>query len=83
MHEQNIVKNAETQGAQNMKTRVNNLYDAKIYLQGRMRPIELIRLTKEEVDNFASNAATKMFIKYGPVCIRTESISYVIFTESK
>lgn len=83
MNEQDIVKTAATQGVPNMKTRINDSYDAKIYLQGRKRPIELTGLTKEEVNNFGSNAAAKMFVKYGPVCIRTESINYIIFTESK
>lgn len=55
-----------------------NYYTIKIYLNTRKKPIILEGLTQDEIDNFAPNATSKMFIKYGPVIIRTENISHCV-----
>ena len=65
-----------------MKVQASQFFTLKIYLHRRRRPIELDGLTEDEVNNFNANATAKMFIKYGPVLIRTEAIDYVIITPS-
>lgn len=73
------MNNTETN---DMKTQVSQFFTLKIYLHRRRRPIELDGLTQDEVNNFNANATAKMFIKYGPVLIRSEAIDYVIITVS-
>lgn len=70
-------------GNQDMKINASNYYCAKVYLHKRRRPIMLDGLTKEQVDNFNANATSKMFVKYGPVLIKSEAIDYVIIVQSK
>lgn len=53
-------------------------YTFKVYLHGRKQPLELIGLTMTDIDDFNSNCTSKMFVKYGPVIIKSESIDYVI-----
>ena len=65
----------------NMKISTNESYTMKFYLYNKRRPIILTGLTKEEVDNFNVNASSKMFIKYGPIIIRSECINYVIISQ--
>lgn len=73
------MSNAETN---DMKVQTLQFFTLKIYLHRRKRPIELDGLTQDEVNNFNANATAKMFIKYGPVLIRTEAIDYVIIAPS-
>lgn len=68
-------------GEENMKVNATQFYTLRIYLHRKRRPIILEGLTKEEVDNFNTNATSKMFIKYGPVLIRSEAIDYVIILQ--
>lgn len=65
-----------------MKVQASQFFTLKIYLHRRRQPIELEGLTQDEVNNFNTNATAKMFVKYGPVIIRTEAIDYVIITLS-
>lgn len=65
-----------------MKVQASQFFTLKIYLHRRRQPIELEGLTQDEVNNFSANATAKMFVKYGPVIIRTEAIDYVIITPS-
>ena len=65
-----------------MKLRTSQLFTLKIYLHQHRRPIELDGLTQDEVNNFNANATAKMFVKYGPVLIRSEAIDYVVITPS-
>lgn len=65
-----------------MKAQVSQFFTLKIYLHRRRRPIELDGLTQDEVNNFNANATAKMFVKYGPVLIRTEAIDYVVIAAS-
>ena len=73
------MSNTETN---DMKVQASQFFTLKIYLHRHRRPIELDGLTQDEVNNFNANATAKMFIKYGPVLIRTEAIDYVIITPS-
>lgn len=73
------MSNVETN---NMKVQTLQFFTLKIYLHRRRRPIELDGLTQDEVNNFNANATAKMFVKYGPVLIRTEAIDYVVITPS-
>lgn len=68
-------------GDENMKVNATQFYTLSIYLHRKRRPIILEGLTKEEVDNFNANATSKMFIKYGPVLVRSEAIDYVIISQ--
>lgn len=68
-------------GDENMKVNATQFYTLNIYLHRKHRPIILEGLTKEEVDNFNVNATSKMFIKYGPVLVRSEAIDYVIISQ--
>ena len=61
-----------------MQVNSSKLYTFKIYLNDKRRPLILEGLTEEEVNDFNSNATTKMFIRYGPVIIRSEAIKYII-----
>lgn len=63
-----------------MKVQTSQFFTLKIYLHKRRRPIELDGLTQDEVNNFNTNATAKMFIKYGPVLIRSEAIDYIVVT---
>lgn len=65
-------------GEKDMRVNSSKLYTFKIYLNDKRRPLILEGLTEEEVNNFNSDATTKMFIKYGPVIIRSEAIKYII-----
>ena len=65
-----------------MKVQASQFFTLKIYLHRRRRPIELDGLTQDEVYIFFENATAKMFVKYGPVLIRTEAIDYVVITPS-
>ena len=73
------MSNTETN---DMKVQTSQFFTLKIYLHRRRRPIELNGLTQDEVNNFNANATAKMFIKYGPVLIRTDAIDYVVITLS-
>lgn len=68
-------------GDENMKVKTVNSFTLKIYLHNRRRPIELEGLTESEANTFNVNATSKMFVKYGPVIIRTESIDYVVILQ--
>ena len=65
-------------GEESMRVNSSKLYTFKIYLNNKRRPLVLEGLTKEEVNDFNSNATSKMFIKYGPLIIRSEAIKYII-----
>lgn len=65
-------------GEKGMRVNSSKLYTFKIYLNNKRRPLILEGLTEEEVNDFNSNATTKMFIKYGPLIIRSEAIKYII-----
>lgn len=65
-------------GEESMRVNSSKLYTFKIYLNSKLRPLILEGLTEEEVNDFNSNATTKMFIKYGPLIIRSEAIKYII-----
>lgn len=65
-------------GEESMRVNLSELYTFKIYLNNKRRPLILEGLTEEEVNDFNSNATTKMFIKYGPLIIRSEAIKYII-----
>lgn len=65
-------------GEENMRVNSSKLYTFKIYLNNKRRPLILEGLTEEEVNDFNSNATTKMFIKYGPLILRSEAIKYII-----
>lgn len=65
-------------GEESMRVNSSKLYTFKIYLNNKRRPLILEGLTEEEVNDFNSNATTKMFIKYGPLIIRSEAIEYII-----
>lgn len=67
-------------GKENMKINTTRLYTLKIYLHRKRRPIVLDGLTKDEVDNFNANVTSRMFIKYGPVLIKSDAIDYVIIS---
>lgn len=73
------MRNTETN---DMKVQTSQFFTLKIYLHRRRQPIELEGLTQDEVNNFNANATAKMFVKYGPVLIRSEVIDYVIITPS-
>lgn len=73
------MRNTETN---DMKVQASQFFTLKIYLHRRRQPIELEGLTQDEVNNFNANATAKMFVKYGPVLIRSEVIDYVIITPS-
>lgn len=64
-----------------MKIKTNQSYSLKFYLHKKRKPIILTGLSKNDVDNFTTNASSKMFIKYGQVIIRTESIDYVVINK--
>lgn len=66
-----------------MKVQASQFFTLKIYLHQRRRPIELDGLTQDDVNNFNANATAKMFIKYGPVLIRTDAIDYAVITPSR
>lgn len=68
-------------GDENMKVNATQFYTLRIYLHRKRRPIILEGLTKEEVDNFNANATSKMFVKYGPVLVRSEAINYVVISQ--
>lgn len=61
-----------------MKVKVTQEYTAKFYLNSRKKPIVLTGLTKDELDNFSVQAQSKMFIKYGPIILRTDIIDYIV-----
>lgn len=65
-------------GEEGMRVSSSKLYTFKIYLNDKRRPLILEGLTEEEVNDFNSNATTKMFIRYGPLIIRSEAIKYII-----
>ena len=65
-----------------MKVQASQFFTLKIYLHRRRRPIELDGLTEDEENNYNANATAKMFVKYGPVLIRTEAIDYVVIAPS-
>lgn len=65
-------------GEESMRVNSSKLYTFKIYLNNKRRPLILEGLTEEEVNDFNSNATTKMFIRYGPLIIRSEAIKYII-----
>lgn len=65
-------------GEESMRVSSSKLYTFKIYLNDKRRPLILEGLTEEEVNDFNSNATTKMFIRYGPLIIRSEAIKYII-----
>lgn len=65
-------------GEESMRINPSKLYTFKIYLNNQLCPLILEGLTEEEVNDFNSNATTKMFVKYGPLIIRSEAIKYII-----
>lgn len=65
-------------GEENMRVNASKLYTFKIYLNNRLRPLILEGLTEQEVNDFNSNATTKMFVKYGPLIIRSDAIDYIV-----
>lgn len=65
-------------GEESMRVTSSKLYTFKIYLNNKRRPLILEGLTEKEVNDFNSNATTKMFVKYGPLIIRSEAIKYII-----
>ncbi len=65
-------------GEKSMRVNSSKLYTFKIYLNNKLRPLILEGLTEDEVNDFNSNATTKMFVKYGPLIIRSEAIEYII-----
>lgn len=65
-------------GEESMRVNSYKLYTFKIYLNNKRRPLILEGLTEEEVNDFNSNATSKMFIKYGPLILRSEAIKYII-----
>ena len=65
-------------GEESMRVNSSKLYTFKIYLTNKFRPLILEGLTEKEVNDFNSNATTKMFVKYGPLIIRSEAIEYII-----
>ena len=65
-------------GEESMRVNTSKLYTFKIYLNNRLRPLILEGLTEQEVNDFNSNATTKMFVKYGPLIIRSDAIEYIV-----
>lgn len=65
-------------GEESMRVKSSKLYTFKIYLNNKRRPLILEGLAEEEVNDFNSNATTKMFVKYGPLIIRSEAIKYIV-----
>jgi len=65
-------------GEESMRINSSKLYTFKIYLNNKCRPLILEGLTEQEVNDFNSNATSKMFVKYGPLIIRSEAIKYII-----
>lgn len=65
-------------GEKGMRVNSSKLYTFKFYLNNKRRPLILEGLTEEEVNDFNSNATTKMFIKYGPLIIRSDAIEYIV-----
>lgn len=61
-----------------MKLKAEKYFTFKIYLHNKRLPIVLEGLTKQDVDEFNQLATSKMFIKYGPIIIRSDAIDYII-----
>jgi len=65
-------------GEEGMRINSSKLYTFKIYLNNKRLPLILEGLTEQEVNDFNSNATSKMFVKYGPLIIRSDAIEYII-----
>ena len=70
-------------GDTNMKIMSKQYFALKIYLHRKFRPIVIAGLTQDEVDDFNVNASSKMFVRYGPIFIRSENIDYIIVVRQK